>query len=168
VIHPAPLKSRPPLAQTWAGRQRGGVRIGRTEIGLAPHLGASASRQERAAPSTPTLRRRETRRHPRTARMLWQTRDPRSATDHPEASAKGQFKPGIRRFQPFHNARQATRLAGSGLYRSRGLPTTRTGRAPSRTGTSAPAVRLRSNPLGTEIWSPRSRGPQVPASQASA
>ena len=49
---------------------------------------------------TSTLRRQAKKGHPRTARMLRQTSNPRSATDDPDASAEGQSDPRIRRIHP--------------------------------------------------------------------
>lgn len=102
--------------------------------------------RERPA-STPTLRRTAKRRHPRTTQTLRQTgarvRRQTIRTLRPKDSPD----PQIRRHHTFRNARQATRLAGSDSLRSRGSPTTRTGRTPSRL---APHLQLFG--LGRTCW----------------
>lgn len=90
--------------------------------------------------------------------MLRQTGRPRSATDHPDASADGQSKPGIRRLHP------STTLARLHASATGLVPVSEVAHDANKKGTVSywhlwTSCSASVGPAGKETRSPRSRGP---------
>ena len=90
--------------------------------------------------------------------MLRQTREPRSATDHPDASADGRSRPGIRRLHP------STTLARLHASATGLVPVSEVAHDANEKGTVSywhlwTSCSTSVGPAGKETRSPRSRGP---------